>query len=147
MRVRRRRALKLLNRSVEESSGIQAGAVPAPLVCNTLYVPWYATPSVYLGMKHPLLALADSLHCIASPHYTLLLLNPMLLLPDVRSKPPWYATPWCTLVAWYAAPSCQIALADTRVIVLHCTGPLLSTGRAISFLCFSFARPNVTKAR
>ena len=32
---RRNRTLKLLNGSVEESAGIQAGAVEAPLVCNT----------------------------------------------------------------------------------------------------------------
>ena len=32
---RRNRTLKLLNGSVEESAGIQAGAVAAPLVCNT----------------------------------------------------------------------------------------------------------------
>ena len=78
MRVRRRRALKLLNGSVEESSGIQAGAVPALLVCNTLYVPWYATPSVYLGMQYP-----------GVPWYA----TPSMYLGMQHHGVPWYSTP------------------------------------------------------
>ena len=123
-------------------------AIPwCTLVCNTLYVPWYATPWCTMVFNTPYWHWQT--HCIASPHYTLLLLNPMLIVPDIRIKSPWYAIPWCTLVPWYAMQHPLVywywqTTMSLQCIVSHRASLLLSTDRPISFLRFAFAVPNIT---